>query len=396
MFGQKTAFGQAGGAFGKPAFGQAGGGFGQAAGGFGQAAGGFGQAAGGFGAAANPNPNGDSQCNPAPQDSVSCLQFSPANGGKTHLAATCWDGNTICYQVDAQGNTTSPAHKVHPQGVPALSCAWHHEGTSIFVGYGDNSAQHFDLNTQALTQVAQHAAPVKCVAWSQPINCLVTGSWDKTVKFWQPGSPNAAASIQLQERCYAMDLRDEYLVVGTADRHVQIFDVRKPNQQLKSEISPLKYQTRTVALFPEKDGYAIGSIEGKVGVQYFQEQGQKKHFSFRCHRSEPGAGSTPQDVYSVNCICFNNKYGTFATCGSDGVYNFWDKQNKQRLKQFKKMPQPITCATFSHDSSIFAYASCYDWHKGMDGVDPSSPKNIFLHSCTQQELEKRRKTSNRR
>ena len=111
--------------------------------------------------------------------------------------------------------------------------------------------------------------------------CGETGSWDKTVKFWSPGNPTAAATIQvggitlrndtcsfvrhsrrgrgltagvvvggamqLAERCYCMDMRDEYLVVGCADRHVQIFDVRKPTQPLKSEQSPLKYQTRTVS-----------------------------------------------------------------------------------------------------------------------------------------------------
>ena len=26
------------------------------------------------------------------------------------------------------------------------------------------------------------------------------------------------------------------------------------------------------------------------------------------------------------------QFGTFVTCGSDGAYNFWDKDSKQRLK----------------------------------------------------------------
>ena len=32
--------------------------------------------------------------------------------------------------------------------------------------------------------------------------------------------------------------------------------------------SPLKWQTRTIALFPGADGYALGSIEGRVAIQY--------------------------------------------------------------------------------------------------------------------------------
>jgi mRNA export factor len=262
-------------------------------------------------------------------------------------------------------------------------------------GYGDNKAQMFDLTTQALTQVGQHAAPVSTVAWSGPLNCVVTGSWDKTLKFWSPGNPTAGATINLPERCYTMDMIDEYVVVGCADKKVCVYDVRQCSQgstnPLKSEPSPLKFQTRTVAMFPEKDGYAIGSIEGKVGIQYFQETGTKKHFSFRCHRSE---GTGNQDVYAVNCIAFNKQYQTFATVGADGVYNFWDKTNKQRLKQFKALPQPITAAAFSQDNGaapVFAYASCYDWHKGIDGFSPTANKGVYLHPCTSQELQKRPK-----
>lgn len=33
------------------------------------------------------------------------------------------------------------------------------------------------------TTVAAHDAPVKELAWIQPMNLLVTGSWDKTLKY---------------------------------------------------------------------------------------------------------------------------------------------------------------------------------------------------------------------
>lgn len=31
--------------------------------------------------------------------------------------------------------------------------------------------------------------------------------------------------------------------------------------------SPLKWQTRTIAVFPDAGGYALGSIEGRVAIQ---------------------------------------------------------------------------------------------------------------------------------
>ena len=59
--------------------------------------------------------------------------------------------------------------------------------------------------------------------------------------------------------------------------------------------------------------------------------------------------------------------GTFATAGSDGTYNFWDKDSKQRLKAMAKcsyannVPAPIPCAAFNRNGSIYAYAGASSW-----------------------------------
>ena len=55
-----------------------------------------------------------------------------------------------------------------------------------------------------------------------------------------------------------------------------------------------------------------------------------RNFAFKCHRQQE------TQVYAVNAISFHPRWGTFATAGSDGVYTFWDKDSKQRLKMFNK------------------------------------------------------------
>jgi mRNA export factor len=37
----------------------------------------------------------------------------------------------------------------------------------------------------------------------------------------------------------------------------------------KTIVSPLKFQTRCVANFPNKTGFALGSVEGRVAIQVF-------------------------------------------------------------------------------------------------------------------------------
>jgi hypothetical protein len=43
------------------------------------------------------------------------------------------------------------------------------------------------------------------------------------------------------------------------------------------------------------------------------------------------------------------------------AYKFRDKENRTKVKSFKKMPTPITASCFSKDGNVFAYASGYDW-----------------------------------
>ena len=39
-------------------------------------------------------------------------------------------------------------------------------------------------------------------------------------------------------------------------------------------------------------------------------------------------------MFPVNAIAFNSR-GTFATAGGDGMFSFWDKEAKSRIKEFK-------------------------------------------------------------
>ena len=82
----------------------------------------------------------------------------------------------------------------------------------------------------------------------------------------------------------------------------------------------------------------------------------RSSFSFKCHREN-------NNVHAVNAISFHPIYGTFSTAGSDGTFNFWDKDSKQRLKGFSSIGGPIASTTFNRNGSIFAYALSYDWSK---------------------------------
>lgn len=120
--------------------------------------------------------------------------------------------------------------------------------------------------------------------------------------------------------------------------------------------SPLKWQSRTVACFPDGSGFAVGSIEGRVALQYVDDKSQHLNFAFKCHRDG-------NNIYSINSISFHPVYGTFSTAGSDGYLHFWDKDSRQRLESSASLGTPISSTCFNRNGSIFAYSLSYDWSK---------------------------------
>ncbi|RVX02493.1 Protein RAE1 [Vitis vinifera] len=97
---------------------------------------------------------------------------------------------------------------------------------------------------------------------------------------------------------------------------------------------PCRFSLESLATYP-----LVGSIEGRVGVHHLDDAQQSKNFTFKCHREG-------NEIYSVNSLNFHPVrfyiaiaivlvHHTFATAGSDGAFNFWDKDSKQRLKSHK-------------------------------------------------------------
>lgn len=254
------------------------------------------------------------------------------------------------------------------------------DGSTVFSVGGDKAVRMWQLGQPVNgppQQIGVHDAPVKTVGFVKSTNTVVTGGWDRKLKFWDCRSPNPAGVLDMPERVYAMDIRESLLVVGTANRQILIYDCNQQPREYARKESPLKYQTRCISCFTDKTGFAVGSIEGRVGIHYVQKVPGKDSFAFKCHREN-------SSVYSVNAIAFHNHFGTFATCGSDGIINFWDKDNKQRLKGFNAIQRTVSAAAFNTQGNMFAYASSYDWSKGSMHLQPGN--DIFIHPVVEEEV----------
>lgn len=332
-----------------------------------------------------------------PEDGISDIKFSTQS---EHLAVASWDKKVRIYEIAANGSSEGKAAFEH-EG-PVLGCCWSKDGTKV-VGVGaDKAARMMDLAASQTTasQVAAHDQPIRCVRFvdvpGQATPVLVTGSWDKTIKYWDLRQATPVASVQCQERVYSIDTKDSMLIVATADRYIDVIDLNKPTDFYKTMQSPLKWQTRVVSCFNDHTGFAVGSIEGRCAIQYVEEKDNSSNFSFKCHRSTPPTQRDVSNVYSVNAISFHPQHGTFSTAGSDGSFHFWDKDAKHRLKGFPEVGGSISATDFSRTGNIFAYAVSYDWSKGFQSNTPQMTNKVMLHSVQLDEIKPRPKVAGKR
>ncbi|KAJ6250490.1 mRNA export factor [Anaeramoeba flamelloides] len=311
-----------------------------------------------------------------PSESITQISWSPT---ANHLACSSWDG-TI--------NVWDPFSSVDMIGKydfqsPILCNKWNGAGTQIFCGDCSNNVHVWDVVSNQTQLVGKHNAPVKCMFFTKELGSeiLITGSWDKTIRYWDFRQQEAAAVVELPERLYTMDYSYPVLLAGCASNELIIYDLNEPTKEYKRFQSPLSRQIRTTSLFKERDGVFIGSIDGRCSVKYFEEKTKsKKTFQFKCHHQK-------NNVYPINEISVNPEYGTFSTCGGDGRFFFWCKISKSKLGSSCQFENPICCSQYNKDGNIFAYSIGYDWHQGSHIYKNSTKKvRLCLHEMESKEL----------
>ncbi|KAF8783045.1 mitotic checkpoint protein BUB3-like [Argiope bruennichi] len=312
----------------------------------------------------------------APEDLISAVNFGPSSS--QFLLASSWDCTVRLFDVS---NNTKRIQYNHD--APVLDCCFQDQ---LYAWSGDLSGQlmTFDFNgyEHQGKKVGSHDAAIKCVEYCPDIHAVITGSWDQTVKLWDIRAPETPNTYRVPDKVYTMAICGEKLIVGTAGRRILVYDLRAMNYVEQLRESSLKYQTRCIRAFPNKQGYVVSSIEGRVAVEYLDPspEAQKKKYAFKCHRIKESSGV--ELIYPVNCIAFHNGYNTFATGGSDGQVNVWDGFNKKRLCQFHRYPTHISALAFSPDGSLIAVASSFIYD--FDQKDPP-PGSISIKTVTDQE-----------
>ncbi|AFN83245.1 WD40 domain-containing protein [Encephalitozoon romaleae SJ-2008] len=282
-----------------------------------------------------------------PSDTVSEIAFSQMH---SLMAASSWDGTIRTYDLE---NLYSSNTSVVNLNKPLLTCCFSKETPSLaFAGAADGSLQVVDLQTSQVSSFQAHNAGVKSVRCFS--NMLATGSWDKTVKFWDTRSSKLVFSLDLPGKVYAMDLEKELLAISLSGNEVVTYNLNDINQK-KTHASKLNWMIRSIACAQDNETFALGGIEGKAEI--FNINSPVKKMIFRCHRVD-------NKVYAVNSVSFlPTNHNILVTAGGDGTIVFFDAQ--ARMKIFTQTEsQPITCGRFNTNGNYYVYATGNDWSTG--------------------------------
>jgi mRNA export factor len=345
------------------------------------------------------------------EDTIQVLKFNP-NKNSQLLSSCGWDNKVrvwnINYQITQQMNNTAATIQASPATVipfddALISLCWQPD-TRIFTGSVNGNIHAIDASTGQSGIMGKHENGVKEVVWNSNHNIVISGGWDCMLHFWDLRQQMPALSLNVGKKVYSMSLTYPLLVIGLDNRQVIYFNLNKlGGMDFKPEAtfeSHLRYQTRKVATFlPDGTGYAIGSIEGRVAIKHIDlnkipqiDENTKQmtapdDFAFRCHRM----GDNMSEVYPLNDIAFNPAYGTFCTAGGDGSWIIWDKDSRSRLKLgYHQNRAPMTAIDYSANGDLLAYASGYDWAKGIN-YDGSFPTKLNIHYCPDSDKKKKPK-----
>lgn len=312
-----------------------------------------------------------------PTEPISQIAWSPS---ADLLGAACWDKCAYVWNVQKQIQNDKGQFKAEPIGktqhaAPVLSVAFSRDNI-MFSGSCDGVIRMLKIQGGQQGDLGKHEGGVKALEWCDALGLLISASWDKTIKFWKVSEGKCVYSIPMPERVYACRVKDNLMVAACADKKLYFFDVTKPEKPWKIMDTPLKYQTKSLAIFPDKKGFAVGSIEGRVQLHFFDDP--QRTFTFKCHRVQMGSNPNSSEVYAVNALDFHPK-GCFSTIGSDGSYHYWCKESKTRTLKNNTMKLPISDGKFSTNGDIFAYTQCYDWSKGYENYQSGQKSYIYLH-----------------
>lgn len=295
---------------------------------------------------------------PAPHlDSIACTKLSPHEDS---LMVTTHDGAVLLYRCQTPEREIAPKLMSKFHSDAAVASLAFTQSRKTFAGLLDGTVRELDHENMKLSaplygsesdQISEAIGHISAVNG----NLIVAGSYSGRLIWIDSRTYRPVHELATLAKIFAMDTTSTNITVGQAQQQVQIFDIRRPELPAKTRPSGLKFQITSLQSFPNEQGYALSSLDGRVSVEYYDElpQAQQQKFAFKCHRHRDKQTGT-DSVFPVTALRFHKQTNTLITSGADGHVCLWDWQRRKRTKQFAALENQLAISHMdvSHDGAI--------------------------------------------
>ena len=199
------------------------------------------------------------------------------------MIVSSWDSTTRLY--DASQNIPKATYNFK---AACLTCCFQDDQIA-FGGGLDKEIRKLDLERGSENSLGSHENAVSCMSFSSETGILFSGSWDSSFAAWDSRMASKVSSTQISGKVFSLSVGiSQKLVIATggSGNNILIYDIRNLSKPEQIRESPLRNMTRKVACFTDGTGFAVGSTEGRVAIEYFgtDTETQSLKYAFKCHR----------------------------------------------------------------------------------------------------------------
>ncbi|XP_010415586.1 PREDICTED: mitotic checkpoint protein BUB3.3 [Camelina sativa] len=300
------------------------------------------------------------------EDAVSRLRFSPESN---NLLVASWDSYLRLYNVES----SSLSLELYSQAA-LLDCCFEDDSTSFSSG-SDGFIRRYDLNAGTVDTIGRHDDIATSIVYSCDKGEVISTGLDEKIKFWDTRqreslvfTTDASAAV----RCITVSGNN---LVVCMDASIHIYDLRNLDQAFRSCASQVEVPIRCVTSVPYSRGYAVGSVDGQVAVDFPDTScPSETKYSFRCH---PKCRNGRIDGVSVNAVEFSPcGSGTFVTGDNEGYVISWNAKSRRRLFELPRYSNSIASLAYNHTGKLLAVASS---HTYQTANEKEEAPQVFIH-----------------
>ncbi|EDO19535.1 hypothetical protein Kpol_1018p67 [Vanderwaltozyma polyspora DSM 70294] len=304
-----------------------------------------------------------------PPDYISQVLFLE---GLSKLVVTSWDGSLSIYDYRDRNNVVLEVRLVHDTAITCCTESMIDNERCLYVGTVQGEVLKVELSNGTFIPVSGSLCNELgiCGIFSTRQGQVITCSWDGYIQVINVLTNSMVKMVKIDKKILVSDFDGERLILATSGNKIVTFDIPLSTDDKGNEVeSGLKYQIRDIKITPQHDAYVSCSVDGRVAVEYFNDDTKK--FAFRCHRISL---SDSQFVFPVNSLCFVPNSNILYTGGSDGCMSCWNLTSRKKIEQLPKFDENSIVETVCN-GDVLCVATSDDSFK----TNPAIFKNIELN-----------------